>query len=39
MTFGVFMQKEGSIYDDIPEAHYQFAKIYRSCAKRTVPRG
>jgi len=36
MTFGVFMHKDGSIYDDIPELHYQFPKIYLSRAKQMV---
>jgi putative restriction endonuclease len=36
MGFGVFMHKDGSIYDDIPEVHYQFPKIYLSRAKRMV---
>ena len=36
MTFGVFMHKDGSIYDDIPEMHYQFPKIYLSRAKQMV---
>ncbi|WPZ04555.1 HNH endonuclease [Blastomonas marina] len=36
MTFGVFMHKDGSIYDDIPEVHYQFPKSYLSRAKRMV---
>ncbi|UIP05576.1 HNH endonuclease [Erythrobacter sp. SDW2] len=36
MTFGVFMHKDGSIYDDIPEAHYQFPKIYLSRAQQMV---
>ncbi len=36
MTFGVFMHKDGSIYDDIPESHYQFPKVYLSRAKRMV---
>lgn len=36
MTFGVFMHKDGSIYDDIPEVHYQFPKIYLSRAERMV---
>lgn len=34
MTFGVFMHKGGSIYDDIPEVHYQFPKSYLSRAKQ-----
>lgn len=33
MTFGVFMHKGGSIYDDIPEVHYQFPKSYLPRAK------
>jgi len=33
MTFGVFMHKDGSIYDDIPEVHYQFPKGYLSRAQ------
>ena len=36
MAFGVFMHKDGSIYDDIPEAHYQFPKSYLSRAKSMV---
>lgn len=36
MTFGVFMHKDGSIYDDIPEVRYQFPKIYLSRAKQMV---
>lgn len=36
MTFGVFMHKDGSIYDDIPEVHYQFPKSYLSRAKKMV---
>ncbi|NNC47691.1 MAG: restriction endonuclease [Sphingomonas sp.] len=36
MSFGVFMHKDGSIYDDIPEVHYQFPKIYLSRAKQLV---
>lgn len=28
MTFGVFMHKDGSIYDDIPELHYQFKEYH-----------
>ena len=36
MTFGVFMHKDGSIYDDIPEVHYQFPKRYLSRAKQMV---
>lgn len=36
MGFGVFMHKDGSIYDDIPEVHYQFPKIYLSRAKQMV---
>ncbi|MHA6333357.1 HNH endonuclease [Qipengyuania sp. CAU 1752] len=36
MTSGVFMHKDGSIYDDIPEVHYQFPKIYLSRAKQMV---
>lgn len=36
MTFGVFMHKDGSIYDDIPEVHYQFPKGYLSRAKQMV---
>ena len=36
MTFGVFMHKDGSIYDDIPEVHYQFPKSYLSRAKQMV---
>jgi putative restriction endonuclease len=36
MSFGVFMHKDGSIYDDIPEVHYQFPKIYLSRARQMV---
>ena len=36
MTFGVFMHKDGSIYDDIPEVHYQFPTIYLSRANQMV---
>ena len=36
MTFGVFMHKDGSIYDDIPEVHYQFPKSYFSRANQMV---
>ncbi len=36
MTFGVFMHKNESIYDDIPEVHYQFPKIYLSRAEQMV---
>ena len=36
MTFGVFMHKDGSGYDDIPEVHYQFPKSYLSRAKQMV---
>lgn len=36
MGFGVFMHKDGSIYDDIPEVHYHFPKIYLSRAKQMV---
>ncbi|WP_338466293.1 HNH endonuclease [Novosphingobium sp. ZN18A2] len=36
MVFGVFMHKDGSIYDDIPEVRYQFPKIYLSRAKQMV---
>ncbi|WP_370179865.1 HNH endonuclease [Alteriqipengyuania sp.] len=36
MTFGVFMHKDGSIYDDIPEVHYQFPKRYLSRAQQMV---
>ena len=36
MAFGVFMHKDGSIYDDVPWSHYQFPKIYLSRAKRMV---
>ena len=28
MSFGVFMHKDGSIYNDIPEMHYQFKKYH-----------
>ncbi|MBX7481072.1 HNH endonuclease [Qipengyuania qiaonensis] len=36
MTFGVFMHKDGSKYDDIPEVHYQFPKSYLSRAQQMV---
>jgi putative restriction endonuclease len=36
MTFGVFMHKDGSKYDDIPEVHYQFPKSYLSRAEQMV---
>lgn len=36
MTFGVFMHKDGSIYNDIPEVHYQFPKSYLSRAERMI---
>ena len=36
MTFGVFVHKDGSIYDDIPEVHYQFPKSYLSRAQQMV---
>ena len=36
MTFGVFMHKDGSVYDDIPEVHYQFPKRYLSRAQQMV---
>lgn len=36
MTFGVFIHKDGSIYDDIPEVHYQFPKSYLSRARQMV---
>jgi putative restriction endonuclease len=36
MGYGVFMHKDGSIYEDIPEVHYQFPKIYLSRAKQMV---
>ncbi len=36
MGFGVFMHKDGSIYDDIPEVQYQFPKAYLSRAKQMV---
>ena len=36
MTFGVFMHKDGSICDDIPEVHYQFPKSYFSRAQQMV---
>jgi putative restriction endonuclease len=36
MGFGVFMHKDGSIYDDIPEVHYQFPKAYHSRAQKMV---
>ena len=36
MSFGVLMHKDGSIYDDIPEVHYQFPKSYLSRARQMV---
>ncbi|PZU14091.1 MAG: restriction endonuclease [Citromicrobium sp.] len=36
MPHGVFMHKDGSIYDDIPEVRYQFPKVYLSRAERMV---
>ena len=36
MTFGVFMHKDGSVYDDIPEVHYQFPKSYLTRAQQMV---
>jgi putative restriction endonuclease len=36
MTFGVFMHKDGSIYNDIPEVHYQFPKTYLTRAELFV---
>lgn len=36
MTFGVFMHKDGSIYDDIPESHYQFPRTYLGRAQPLV---
>lgn len=36
MAFGVFMHKDGSIYDDIPAVQYQFPKIYLSRAEQMV---
>lgn len=33
MAFGVFMHKDGAIYDDIPKVHYQFPKSYVSQAR------
>ncbi|BDI61333.1 HNH endonuclease [Qipengyuania nanhaisediminis] len=36
MAFGVFMHKDESIYDDIPEERYQFPKIYLSRAEKMV---
>jgi len=36
MGFGVFMHKDGSIYDDIPEVHYQFPKAYLGRAQKMV---
>ena len=36
MGFGVFMHKDGSIYDDIPEAHYQFPKSYLARAEQVL---
>lgn len=36
MSFGVFMHKDGSRYDDIPEMHYQFPKTYLGRAQRIV---
>ncbi|MDG2004869.1 MAG: restriction endonuclease, partial [Novosphingobium sp.] len=36
MTFGVFMHKDGSGYNDIPEVHYQFPNTYLNRAERFV---
>lgn len=36
MTFGVFMHKDGSIYHDIPEVHYQFPKSYLARAELSL---
>jgi putative restriction endonuclease len=36
VTFGVFMHKDGSIYDDIPEVRYQFPKVYLRRAEQMV---
>ncbi len=36
MGFGVFMHKDGSIYDDHPESHYQFPKSYLSRAQGCI---
>lgn len=36
MTFGVFMHKDGSGYNDVPWSHYQFPKSYLSRAKQMV---
>lgn len=36
MGFGVFMHKDGSIFEDIPEVHYQFPKAYLSRAQKMV---
>lgn len=36
MSFGVFIHKDGSIYDDIPEVQYQFPKTYLARAERIV---
>jgi len=35
MTFGVFMHKVGSIYDDIPKTHYQFPKNFSAATDLT----
>lgn len=34
MTFGVFIHRTDSIYDDIPSEQYQFPKQYLNCAKK-----
>lgn len=36
MTFGVFVYKDGSIYDDISKLHYQFPNSYLARAQQTV---
>jgi putative restriction endonuclease len=36
MTFGVFMHKDESGYQDIPWTHYQFPKSYLSRAQQMV---
>lgn len=36
MTFGVFIHKDGSGYDDVPWSHYQFPKSYLSRAEQMI---
>lgn len=36
MAYGVFIHKDGSIYDDIPAVQYQFPQMYLSRAKQML---